>query len=1082
MATTSTVLSSAAIAPAALRQTLRRIEPAALLVEPRIMRRVIRMDRRLAGLGLFVPHRNCYTIDRDRLLAYVDRSELDLPPGADLPQTAILLARHAEDENADAADVDDVLRRYWRLLFHAQVHVELDRRIAVHLSPAELAAQRRLQIGEIEFAEARSILLKDEYLFPKPTDLETYVEFVAVYLELHYFAAHDLPHYFPAIRDWQAIERMVSADVSHAKLFELSRPAEISAYERDEADGPETIPAASGHAASPEAMPSPGRSEKMIARADRAAAVGNAVKSAILKTRAAAMAAPHRAIELHRAADHDMDLLASRLKQALALTDDERAQFNGALVALLEPAAAGVWSVEARLLYDLQKACIEQERGVFKLDLIEWLRSRGRRGVQRPLPLLREVLIVKHLRTAQRRLGRADVLPAVRERLSALTAAALVRVELRLRDRMRPRIVQALDDVDLLPHDVPEQVARHKLVEELLDRIVDHGYLNMGDVRDSLSKNDLKLPDLAGVGELAHGDRLLRVDRKLGEVLDGVYRPGTVYLRWPQRLSSVAFGTRVGRFLTQYVAIPFGGAFLVLFFIRYEIARLMFGKAASDQAPVPDATLALREHYPIAGSWWALWAVVLLTGIWILLLIHHPPFRAWCRDMLWHGWHALRRVVVDLPAGVLHSPLVQRILHSAAYAALGSYVVRPLLLTLFISLVPWCFGYRWSQRTMLDVFFLMALALNSPIGRFVDEWLTDLLGRVWYELRMRVFAALFQLIMDAFHTLMVGLERVMYTVDEWLRFRVGDQRASRAMKLVAGTGWFFVSYVILFVFTLLVEPQVNPIKHFPVVTVSHKLVALVGPMFVTQLTPWLGKTRANTLVWSTIWLIPGVFGFLVWELRENWRLYAANRSKSLRAVPVGHHGETMIRLLRPGFHSGTLPKQYAKLRRALAKAEHSGDRRALVGKETAIAHVAEAVRHFVEREFIALVEEAGVLGEDRLSVKQVRTATNRIDVEISSAKHPGENAWLIWEEDAGQLTMTISQPGWLASLSHDQRESVIVALSGLAQRSGADETRGPWCGTIVPPCSWHDWVGIWSPAEEQAQSDDTPPHLRLLRA
>ena len=39
---------------------------------------------------------------------------------------------------------------------------------------------------------------------------------------------------------------------------------------------------------------------------------------------------------------------------------------------------------------------------------------------------------------------------------------------------------------------------------------------------------------------------------------------------------------------------------------------------------------------------------------------------------------------------------------------------------------------------------------------------------------------------------------------------------------------------------------------------------------------------------------------------------------------IGHHGETMARLLRPGFHSGTLPKRFAKLRRAERKAREKG--------------------------------------------------------------------------------------------------------------------------------------------------------------
>ena len=71
-------------------------------------------------------------------------------------------------------------------------------------------------------------------------------------------------------------------------------------------------------------------------------------------------------------------------------------------------------------------------------------------------------------------------------------------------------------------------------------------------------------------------------------------------------------------------------------------------------------------------------------------------------------------------------------------------------------------------------------------------------------------------------------------------------------------------------------------------------------------------------------LIPGIFGFLAWELKENWRLYAANRPPQLKPVRVGAHGETMMRLLRPGIHSGTIPKTYAKLRRALRRFNANG--------------------------------------------------------------------------------------------------------------------------------------------------------------
>ena len=143
--------------------------------------------------------------------------------------------------------------------------------------------------------------------------------------------------------------------------------------------------------------------------------------------------------------------------------------------------------------------------------------------------------------------------------------------------------------------------------------------------------------------------------------------------------------------------------------------------------------------------------------------------------------------------------------------------------------------------------------------------------------------------------------------DEWLRFRVGQGRLTFGAKALLGVGWFFVVYAIRFVVTLLIEPQVNPVKHFPVVTVSHKIILPMSPQLLAILRTVVPHA-AEGITGVTVLLLPGIFGFLVWELKENWRLYEANRRPDLEPVVVGHHGETMARLLRPGFHSGDDPQ------------------------------------------------------------------------------------------------------------------------------------------------------------------------------
>src|SRR5206468_9262956 len=121
-----------------------------------------------------------------------------------------------------------------------------------------------------------------------------------------------------------------------------------------------------------------------------------------------------------------------------------------------------------------------------------------------------------------------------------------------------------------------------------------------------------------------------------------------------------------------------------------------------------------------------------------------------------------------------------------------------------------------------------------------------------------------------FRWLLDRVEQMIYAVDERLRFREGESSFSFVSKLIFGLFWFVITYVVRLVLILFIEPQVNPIKHFPVVTVSHKLTLLA-------VAPVSEALKINPVtVGGVLGLIPGVFGFLAWELKENWRLYRAN--------------------------------------------------------------------------------------------------------------------------------------------------------------------------------------------------------------
>src|SRR5262249_20631428 len=132
---------------------LRLTDPAALLAPGRILRRIIKKHRQLGGLGLQVPHRKSYLIDRSTLLNIARPSELGLSPLElqALPECVLLLCE-PDPGRLMRWPREKLLLAYWRLLFHLRVH-----RAFPHLTPAEVK-ERITHLGEVEFEEVRAVL------------------------------------------------------------------------------------------------------------------------------------------------------------------------------------------------------------------------------------------------------------------------------------------------------------------------------------------------------------------------------------------------------------------------------------------------------------------------------------------------------------------------------------------------------------------------------------------------------------------------------------------------------------------------------------------------------------------------------------------------------------------------------------------------------------------------------------------------------------------------------------------------------------------------------------------------------------
>jgi hypothetical protein len=1025
---------------AELERTVHEADAAALLVPPRILRRVIKQDRGLTFVGWHVARRKSYVIAAETLSAIVAEDELGSWSRDRKSPTALLLVRPDPQELA-GRPAGEVLLEYWRILFRARVEQVVGSRFAAgRISPGELR-DRIEGIGPTAFEEIRSVLRQEGYLLPPRDKPMVYTQFAAVFMELRRFAPALLAHFFPAIEDPEAIEELLAADVDANVLWtatrlagapELSTGTGTEGPVLEDAEREEFRAAASAQPPRRGARAARSLFRWLIVHAERAGARGNLVRAAIDRARAGLLVGPLLAVQASVSARNELDRLVRRLQAALGFDAREYEEWRQALPPLLERAMHGFWTPEGRLLYDLQRVCLDREREVFTVDLVEWALSRGRVPIKRRLPHLCEVLISIHLRSAWQRLRAARISTTERSRLADLIDGAVRRVEEAVRDRFRPLIAEVFSSTGIRPHNVPEIVSSHKLVEELLDRIVRRGFLNLGDLRDACSRSNLKLPDLSGPSEFFRGDRLLQTDRALSVALSGVYRRGEIYLRWLQRLSTVAFATRTGRFLTLYAVLPYSGAFVLLEGMQHLVKPLVHWLAGLD---------VHMMH----------WLSVLYLGSVTSGLINSPRYRRYFLEALGQAGRGLRVILIELPARLLRLTLIRLVLDSPVALFLWRYLIKPLLVALPAFLLGTGAGLPRSETTLLAavVFVSAAVVLNSRLGRDFEEILADSAVRIFRELYHNVIPGLFRLILSTFDRILEAIERVLYAVDEWLRFRSRQRRGVLVAKAILGLVWFFVSYVVRFSVNLLIEPQFNPIKHFPVVTVSHKVIltTLSYPLTMLLKASPLGPRFAPLVAGTIMLLLPGVFGFLVWELKENWRLYEANRPESLRPVVVGDHGETMGGLLRPGIHSGTVPKLFAKLRKSehRAGAGPRGDEKAAFKRLEALHHVEDSIRRFVERDLIALVHESRTLRDAAVEVGTIHLATNRVRIELRSQLVEPESArsrlWIEFDERHDALIAGIGGPGWLPRLTEEQRRVMSTALIGLFKMCAVDWVR-----------------------------------------
>ncbi len=960
-----------------------------LVLPARILRRVIRHHRRIRTGFVRVAHERCYAVPRSVFLACVEPDEAGVTAG-DLPEGDLLLVAGDREDTRPAAR-----RALWRARFHAAVHAALEARFRAGLSAAD--ARRAIdRVGQVVFDEAREVMRHEQCLLPPGGDVAEWTEFAALYLEIARFEPESLPRWFPSGGEKAAIEAVLAGFVDADSLVATTRPPGGV-----EGPGPAQAPRAGESPVSARDLdPSRGLAERAV----RASRRGNTVRAAVLEVRAGRT----------ESARERLEELLPRL--AAAYPGLDRPAWRKGLHELLARAGTGTRSAAGKALFDLQRGCVESERGVYAVDILGWLRSGFRRPVRRDLPRLREVLVWRRLARAVRRIEREGL--ATGEFGEAL-ARTVALAEQRMRDGVRPLVSSALEESGLRGNTRLERLAIRRAAESLLDEVAARGRLRLGDLRDAISGNDCKLPAVRSPVQWLRRDALLRADRLLAARVEGVYRRGEFYLRWLQRLSALALGTWIGALLVRFVILPFGGSYVLLAGVNHFAGSLAGHGEAGEEVRSP----GLAGVLPVTA-----------LGTVFFLLLHWPAFRHAMaeagRRLRGGAWF-----VLTLPARFARLPWVAAFLESRAARLLFRFVIRPAALAGSVIAVGWAAGAGGLARPLpaAALFLGMNLLLYSPFFRRVEERTADFVATNWRTFRQRVLAGLFRAIMAGFRALLGFVDRVLYRVDEWLRFRAGDPRVSLAAKAVVKPLWGFVAYAVRLLVTLVAEPQLNPIKHFPVVTVSHKVMLAFGPAIVAALMP-LGAVAANSVYGMLQLAIPGICGFLAWELRENWRLFETNRPKRLTAVMIGSHGENMARLLRPGFHSGTVPRAFRKLRRAAAGTVR--ERRA----EERLAEIREHVARFVTRHFLWLVP--GEPGQD--AVEEVRAGVNALHVRLRAPPLS-----LSFAEQSGRLLAGVEGAGEVLA-----DPTVRNALVGLLARAGVDMVRAQVEAALPAGVAW----------------------------
>lgn len=1008
-------------------------DPSARIVSRQLLRNILQAHLGYPGWAWSLPHSSILLISDTKLRALGVFAPGELPAQGGPDQTVLLIAQPSVSQSR-SWDRNQALTWLWRKLFHGRIHAAIHRARTAGVWDDTSAIGWIDRLGWMEYREIRTVLLEEKLIARDAPPGEVMEEFLAVILELLVFDTERVGEWFPLLEpgSFQELLSMVGNPRNHLAACRPEgaiHPATLRATEKAVA----FVPADREY---------DGREYDLRIRvAKQREAEGNSLEAALAYWDASLVEPTRSRGKMHKAA-------WKQLCEALGdgTTFDAAAPLPHWALHWLDEAAGQKEKpgTEYLALQAVFNSKLLLKRVPSELCPWGFVLSFGKTPIRRSLPGVELLSARNSLLKARLLILRSEMNETVVGAIVSRIEKSVHNLENQVREAFAPRFFEAMDEADFAPTHLVEKAARSAIVEDMVDRLLQARQLSFGDLRDILARNEMKLPDLNGILGWLKGDPLRRLDKALARRIPGAYRPGEFYTTGLQALSSLFYATSLGRVVLLWAILPLLMTIVLWKFPQYmheellkfagmvsrnselyksvlesEARRLPVYEDTTWTRPVLASVEDFISHQGFEEKRLVLGSppIMAITFIYFVCLLHFAAVQRLTSAGFSLLGRLLRWLFWALPRDIIQSPVVQGVLELPPVRWLWTLGLKPALLS---ALIFWFLSPRLAEFHIGPILratcflIMMAIFASRPFIR-AEAWVWDVFGEWMHDFGVQSLYRLGTWLAWLGKQVLDWISLIILGITEWLRPKPETSGIALVFKGILAAVFMPVLAFLRFAVIVLLEPQINPIKHFPTVTIGHKFMLVLVVPLAGQLEQFgLEKAMAFTTAFLFIFGVPGFFGFMVWELKENWRLYAANRPERLPRLRIGSHGESFLSLFRPGFHSGTIAKLFRRLRhsqgikrlRIFSELNHHRDTltRALGRHGEALYRLASASTNQVQGSQEGKHEGKSVLSLHRLGLRGIcvqASVKGKAPLEFAY-EAIGHRCWLLRNEFPGR--------------------------------------------------------------------------------